>query len=346
MNSLQGYFQDASVKGSLSLDRCTFLVMSPSLSLWQKDDQEREINRKRISEMAKLTEKLLKDTLDEDFPQGKPSELFMHHYRISGVDIQFGAVMPKRKKVTDEFLIQQFGSMEDKEKGYMFDYSPNSYAFRVEYNPNETSLECITPLLQYFSVFGIGASSVRIARLDIAIDYDKQINPALCLCSNMRKSFIAIGSTGLETVYFGSRSSKNYIRLYNKAVEILEKDNIDLGHPRWRFELESKDSFTLDSCPDHGKVLERFSFYNGGLISDDWKLELIRAFAKDHGLKAALSIMPSRSAKRYKKLLDEFDQNTSIETPSVVYYREFPLKMKILRCQILTALGHKITEVA
>lgn len=340
MSSLQRFIRDTSVRGSLSIDRVTFLVFSPLLSLW---GEEGDYNRVRVERMKNLTLKLLKDDLDPDFPQGTPSELFHHHFRTArGVDVQFGPVLPKRKKVTDEAYIMAFGTDSDKEKGYAFSYSPNEYGFRVEYNPNESDLSSISNLLQYFASSGISASLVRIARLDIAVDYECDLNPALSICSNMRKSFIACGSTGIETVYFGSRASKNYVRIYNKAVELREKHNIDINSPRWRFELESKDSFQLDQVPDFSKVLGRFSFYSGGIVSDDWKLNLLLSYAKDNGLKAALSFLPLATAKRYKKLLDEFDQNGSIEPPVEAYYRDFPACFSLLRCQILTALGHKL----
>lgn len=332
------------VTGALSIDRCTFLVFSPSLSLWDCEESEKEINKGRIQKMKEMVFRALGQNLDSDFPQGGPSELFLHHFRTTaGVDIQFGAFMPVRKKVTDAKMIEMFGSHEDKENGYMFRYSPNAYSFRVEYNPNDCDLASVKPLLQYFSSSGVGQSLVRIARLDLAFDYKAKIDPSLCLCQGMRKSFLACGASGLETVYFGSRASKNYVRIYNKAVEMLEKDNIDLGYDFWRVELESKDSFFLDDPPDHGKVLQRLNFYNGALGSDDWKFEFFRAYAKDYGMKAALAKMPNETARRFRKLLNEFDLNHNLEHPGIIYYRDFPLKMKILRMNILNALGHRIT---
>lgn len=347
MDSLQR-FQNSVISGALSLDRVTFLVFSPSLSLWDSDVNERELNQKRIKRMSDLIERSLKDFLSDDFPQGKPSELFCHHYRTSsGVDIQFGSVMPIRRKITDLDYISAFGSADDKEKGSMYQYTASNYCFRVEYNPNETGLDEVFPALHYFSSSGnLTASCVRIARLDIAIDYKASLDPALCYCDKMRKSFLAIGNEGIETVYFGSRSSRNYIRLYNKQKEILERDHIEIGHPLWRFELESKDPFTLDQTPDHGKVMQRFSFYNGGLSSDDWKLNLLYQYAKVYGIKAAFSLLPSATSKRYRKLFDEFDRNPGIESPYEVYCREFLFKFKCLRVQILSALGFKIEGVA
>ena len=342
MSSLTGFLDDTSVKGRLSLDRCTFLIYSPRLSLWGADGVKHESG---VDMMARLTERLLKDNFDPDFPQGIPSELFRRHYRTSdGVDIQFGPVMPKRKKITDEAFVMAFGSEDEKEQGFCYRFSPNDYGFRVEYNPNDTGLSSVTPLLQYFSSSGITASLVRIARLDLAVDYAIDINPALALCDRMRKSFIACGSSGIETVYFGSRASQYYIRLYNKAVELREKQNQDITGPLWRFELESKKSFPLDRVPDFGGVLQRFSFYSGGVSSGDWKLDLLLAYAKDNGLKAALSFLPSATAKRYRKYLEEFDRGQSIEPPYISYCRDFQSRFSVLRMQILSALGHNFFD--
>ena len=80
----------AAVCGSLSIDRVTFLILTPSLSLWTDSEDEYQSNRKRLEEMCKFVTTVLKDELDEDFPQGTSTPLFRHHYRtIDDVDIQF-----------------------------------------------------------------------------------------------------------------------------------------------------------------------------------------------------------------------------------------------------------------
>lgn len=338
MNSLSGFLGGGPIKGSLSLDRCTFLVFSPGLSLWGEDS---EISNRNIDKMSKLIYKLIGDKLDSDFPQGIPSELFKKHFRTaSGIDIQFGPVMPRRKKIKDQDYIFSFGTVVDRENGYMFKSFPNDYAFRVEFNPNESDLQEISFLLKNIRYSGVTASQVRLARLDIAIDYACDINPALAICDRLRKSFIACGSFGIETVYFGSRASKFFIRLYNKAVELREKHNIYHDSPLWRFELESKESFSLDSQPDFSGILRRFSFYSGAIRSDDWKLNLLLAYAKDNGLKSALSFLPSATQKRYRKLLADYDSLSGVESPFSAYERDFPFAFKRLRVQILSALGY------
>lgn len=335
-------FSSSSCSGILSIDRCTFLVYSPRLSLWGKDSEH---NERYVKRMAYLTETLLKHELDPDFCNGVSSELFKKHYRTSaGVDIQFGAFMPRRKKLDSLLYVQSFGSQEqDEDASFVFCYLPNEYAFRVEYNPNNSDLSSVLPLLQNFAGSRITSSEVRIARLDIAIDYSADVNPALAMCDRMRKSFIASGPSGIETIYFGSRSSQYYIRLYNKALELREKQHIDSPGPLWRFELESKKSFSLSDLPDFGKVLQRFSFFSAGVRSGDWKLDLILAYAKENGLKSALAFLPPATKKRYSKYLSDYDR-TFIEPPADVYFRDFPFRWKALKFQILSALGHNFFD--
>lgn len=347
-------FSPASIPGKLSLDRCTFLLYSPRLSLWSADNAEYRENERRIERMATLTENVLKNELDPDFPQGHPSQLFLKHYRTTDeVDIQFGAVMPKRKKITDEDAIQMFGTPEEKEQGFKWEYSPNNFAFRVEYNPNNTNLDAVSPLLKNFSHYSSALDLIRIARLDIAIDFQASLVPELVLCQGMRKSFTASGDHGLETIYFGSRQSKNWIRLYDKRQERKDKAGIDIGYNLWRLELESKESFYLSDVPDHGKVFQRLTFYDGAVsmqktdengipTGNGWILDLIRSQAMQYGLKNVLGKMPRKTAYRYGKLFKSLVDRQGVETPSDIYYREFPYQMKRLRCEILTACGYHV----
>lgn len=334
----------AQVKGKLSLDRVTFLLFSPRLSAWSKEKQEIRECERRIQKMAEMVSNLLEPVLDADFPQGYPSELFLHHFRTTdGIDIQFGAVMPKRKKVTDSDIILKYGSAEDKEKGYMFDYSPNTYAFRVEFNPNNSSLDSVKPILEVFKHYQSDASSlVRLARLDIAIDYDTDIYPGLVMCHGMRKGFLAYGQKGIESVYWGSRQSKYMFRLYDKRQEQLDKENVDLGFSRWRLELESKDSFFLTGeKPNFEKVFDRVSFSDGATSSGDWQIDLVRRLAVQDGLDSVLREMPKNTAYRYRKFFRDSSYR-HLEKPSAVFNREFELCFNRLRSSILSAMGYKV----
>ena len=67
---MQGFYDPAKVKGSLSIDRCTFLILSPSLSLWTEDKSEYEVNKYRIGKMMTLVKKVLKMSLTRIFHRG------------------------------------------------------------------------------------------------------------------------------------------------------------------------------------------------------------------------------------------------------------------------------------
>ena len=340
-SALLKWASGSSVKGSLSLDRVTMLLYSPSLSLWS--DSDACANDLEVKSAARSFSRILNPVLDPDFPQGVASELFAYHFRTSaGVDIQFGTKMPKRKKVTDEMLVAAFGTDEDKENGFMYQYGPNNYAFRVEWNPNKCSLGELSSVLDAFRLHQI-AERVRIARLDIAIDFPAAIVPALVLVHGMRKSFSASGANGIESLYFGTRQSKNYVRLYNKRQEILDNEKRDIGHDLWRLELESKEAFFLNAPPDHRKVFERISFYDGGVSSGDWLIDLIRQQALQYGLQNVLRTMPKQTQIRYRRLFKEFPLQ-DIESPSFIYAREFPAAFAKLRVEILRTLGFDLID--
>ena len=332
----------SSIDGSLSIDRLTLLFYTPKLSLWNNGCD----NRYYISKMCALVEKIFHSDLDPDFPQGSQTDLFDRHYRtISGFDIQFGTKMPKRKKITDSHYLLAFGTIEDRTNGFAFQVLPNEYALRIEFNPNKSDhFTVLSPLFSFFSDT-VPASSIRVGRIDIAIDYPADINPSMVLCDGVRKSFTATGQNGLETVYFGTRSSSSYYRLYNKRQEILDNDGVDLGHPLWRLELESKDSFFLTDNPDHLKQFQRFKFFEPSVRSGDWLIDLIQQQASINGLQNILRSMPSATQKRYRKIFKDFHfQN--VESPSFIYARDFPTAWMKLRADILFALGYDLVEVA
>lgn len=330
----------AEVKGNLSFDKLTILVFSPSLSFWGSDSKDRSLNERRINKMFTAIENNL--DLDPDFSNGVRSDLFLHHFRtVDGIDIQFGSVMPRRKKITDEVFLAAFGSSDDVENGFMYRYLPNEYAFRLEFNPNSTSLDSLFPVLNALRKNSSSLSSelIRVARIDIAVDYDTSLLPGLVLCQGMRKGFCAYGSSGIESLYFGSRHSKFMFRLYNKRQEIFEKDGVDLGFDRWRLELESKESFFLaGSLPDFRKVFNRVSFVDGAESSSDWILDLIRQKAVSDGLESVLKMMPKSTAIRYRRFFR--DQNSRrIEPPVSTFDREFDSKFQNLRFKILRSFG-------
>lgn len=327
------------IKGTLSIDRVSFLVFSPSFCLYQENEAEARKNEANIKYMNQAILNLLK--LDDDFPQGQATRLFAHHYRTKkAVDLQLGSKLPITKKLSDEYLIYAYGSSDvHNSKKYIHECS--YYGIRVEYNPNNSNLDEIKPFLSYCHRQN---SPVRISRLDIAIDYPVKLKPEFVLCSGVRKSFLALGNEGIETVYFGSRNSKNYFRIYNKAKELKEVHNQEIQGDLWRIELENKESFLLsEDTPNYTKVFEKILLLDGGSSTGDWLLDLIKLNAINFGLTSVLNSMPSTTKKRYKKLLSEKLNCVDIEHPSQVCEREFYNCFNKIKIDIFNSL--KSSEV-
>ncbi|HDK4530551.1 TPA: hypothetical protein PSL13_002842, partial [Staphylococcus aureus] len=93
--------------------------------------------------------------------------------------------------------------------------------FRMEFNPNSINdlekkwlLENILPLLD----------DKGLSRLDIAFDCDFDLSKYTYIQeSPTKRTEIKSRSGDLETLYLGTRTSEQMIRIYNKSVEIKEK---------------------------------------------------------------------------------------------------------------------------
>lgn len=320
--------------GQSSIDRLTLLFKTPHLSLWTG------LNNYSCQALARYIETKFPDMIC----YSSSTELFAYHYRLeSGYDIQFGPRFPKTTKFpTDLELSLAFGSSD---RGFIV---PQTYGLRIEFNPNKVT-ESFSVLSPLFNDLGFSssqsASDVRISRIDVAIDYPFQINPALTSCSRSKKSFTAIGPTGLESLYYGSRSSASYFRIYNKALEIFEQTGELLDHPLWRVELESKQPFSLVENPDLYKIFQRLTFYYGGKSTGDWQTDLILQQASEFGLKAVLNLMPYNTRDRWKEKLKQFELST-IEHPADIYFRDFPPKWFKLRSYILLGLGFDLVTAS
>lgn len=326
------------ISGTLSIDRVSFLVFSPSFCLYQENEAEARRNRDNVKFMNQAILNLLK--LDDEFLQGQSTRLFLHHYRTrNGVDLQLGSKLPITKKLKDEFLIDTYGTT-DVHNTQKYIHECSYYGIRVEYNPNNCNLDEIKPFLSYCNR---SKSPVRISRIDIAIDYPTQIKPEFVLCSGMRKSFLALGNEGIETAYFGSRNSKNYFRIYNKRKELQENQGIEIESDLWRIELENKESFLISKeTPNFTKVFEKIILLDGGTSTGDWLLDLIKLNAINYGLTSVLNSMPSRTKMRYRKILSQKLNCINIEHPSIVCGREFSQKFNKIKLDIFNSLKSEV----
>lgn len=328
------------ISGTLSIDRVSFLIFSPSFCLYQENEAEARINRDNVKFMNKAILNLLK--LDDEFPQGQSTRLFLHHYRTKqGVDLQLGSKLPITKKLKDEFLIDTYGTT-DVHNSQKYIHECSYYGIRIEYNPNNCNLDEVKPFLSYCNR---SKSPVRISRIDIAIDYPVKLKPEFILCSGMRKSFLALGNEGIETAYFGSRNSKNYFRIYNKRKELQENQGIEIESDLWRIELENKESFLIsENTPNYRKVFEKIILLDGGSSTGDWLLDLIKLNAINYGLTSVLNSMPSATKKRYRKILSQKLNCVGVEHPSQVCDREFKNCFNKIKLDIFNSLKSEVVN--
>jgi hypothetical protein len=104
-----------------------------------------------------------------------------------------------------------------------------------------------------------------------------------------------------------------------------------------------KNRFYLNEpVPDHGKVFQRFSFYDGAVSSGDWLIDMIRSQAMIYGLQNVLRRMPKNTATRYRKAFKEQVFTQNVESPDYIYARDFPKVFGNLRRDILTSCGFEI----
>lgn len=200
---------------------------------------------------------------------------------------------------------------------------PTTYGFRIEFNPNKINWAVfkvfLGKIIGYFPSVEL-KDMIKFNRLDIAIDYPMDVNPNLVTVSGSRKGFVASGSRGIESVYFGHRSSDYFMRIYNKKLELKQKQKtIYEGEHLWRFELEMKKDFHIEQSLDFiyqyfdklqvykaDSTLKDFE-YSSSCKTGDWVLDLILYKSNSEGfsLNTVLKEIPERTRVRYKKILKQ-----------------------------------------
>lgn len=360
-----------------SVDRLTLLLKVPKLCLSIENLPEKELamRKEAVKQFHSLMLQKFSYLLNPDVNQGERTELYQKHYRLkNGSDLQISPRFPVRVRITDEGYIECFGTELDSERGYIDEYYDPAFSVRLEYNPMKNDIREISPLLIYlqklvdlpFSEF------IKVSRLDVAVDYPCEVNPTLINARGLRKGFLAYGSEGIESIYFGSRQSAYYFRIYDKKKELIHSNKLaisryarlkqeydflkrqgdttikepsmpeilNLPEHLWRVEMEYKEPFFLGVFPE--KIyhqLDRLSFYFGGKKTGDWKLDLILFVASQFQIKGVLSMLPVNTRTRYyEKLLSYLD--LSIDKPSDIYNRQFPGVWKIETEKILYAFGY------
>lgn len=121
--------------------------------------------------------------------------------------------------------------------------------FRMEFNPSKITSEQMVWLKD--NVISL-LEQVGFTRLDFAFDCDSDLSEFTFEFKNSLKSQIIRGRNGkTETMYFGSRTSNAFYRVYDKKLELQEKQKITVGDSvLWRFEMELKNADFIDNIID------------------------------------------------------------------------------------------------
>ncbi|HJO93414.1 MAG TPA: replication initiation factor domain-containing protein [Victivallales bacterium] len=318
-----------------SIDRITFLILSDIM----KEANNRKNPDSYIDNfLSKLDMTLLKLGLIE--VKYMNSDNYKVHYKLKGeIDLQLIPKFGVKERVTDKEVLEVIGSEEDRQNGYIDFIRPSNYPIRIDYNPNKGDLSQIEKLLKFFNDDKINFEEmIKITRVDVAIDYPEDINLALINCEGMRKSFLAIGCNGIESVYFGTQKSKYYFRIYNKKLELLQKQKLDYkGEHLYRVELQNREGFLLSEAKTiMTNIFSKLQFFEFPFNTGNPDLDFFVYYAKDFGLKSALSKYEKSKKSRLKQALSKFEF-TPLDHPSVIFEKQFPqvwsdfiIKLKIL----------------
>lgn len=340
------------LENRFSIDRLSLLVYSPGFSIHDADENYEDAAGTKTRAKIDAFRNFLSDLIARAKSKGVESEqitgsietqLYMYHYRIHDIDIQFCTKMPKTSRCSDDEMIEVWGDDRDKARGYMFEFYSNDYNIRIEYNPNKADISLLSKVLffvnEYFYKNHRTAEFIKISRVDFAFDYPLPLNPALIHFKLSRKYNVHGGKDGIETVYYGAQKSTFNLVVYDKKKEYAEKDNVLYpGSCLWRIELRCHHSWYIQDLPGIGQTLRRIEIFSGGLSSGDWCFDLILRDAMHWGIRNSLSMIPDRTKARYLKLFREFNAN-QIEHPGDLYLKNFRSVWDLERDKILKAFG-------
>lgn len=179
--------------------------------------------------------------------------------------------------------------------------------FRMEFNPSKITLEQ-SEWLKSKIIYLL--DNVGITRLDLAFDCDFDLSLFNFEYKNALKSSEFKDRTGkIETMYFGSRNSDIYYRIYNKKIELKEKQGVIIDDPiLWRYEIEMKNADTIDALIatefpmfDDKRIIQ----YDVDSLSAEENLMVTGLLAKPH----LMGDLSKYARTKYRKLLKSLDGN-------------------------------------
>lgn len=178
---------------------------------------------------------------------------------------------------------------------------------RLDFNPNKANMEQIEDILSRLKY-------PHLTRLDIAVDYfGIDLSKVEWISKKRRKRNIWKDENGiLETLYIGAPSSEKRFRIYNKALERLEKG--EERDPRavnghWRVEVQKRykeSDNILDPkeyfLPDLFDIRPYSSNLDLSFIKDVKERIMITGILADNSL---LNELHRNTRPKYKKLIQE-----------------------------------------
>lgn len=212
---------------------------------------------------------------------------------------------------------------------------------RLEFNPNKADL---SRLKIFFSALsGQAFESTRISRIDIAVDYAIYIDPSGWSNPAVNVDTVYNFNHRPVTRYFGSPKSDLQIRVYNKAKELADKNDLSLPCPFWRVECQLLKINKNDIDLNDWKVFSRFSPFGKLTYNDLFNFDcagqgaystFVR-LARLVGVDEALSDYDYRTRKVYRGRLQNDCPDVKFNLPGVIYKNCFPVVylnfLKLLR---------------
>jgi len=179
--------------------------------------------------------------------------------------------------------------------------------FRMEFNPSKITFEQSQWLKDKIIYL---LDDVGVTRLDLAFDCDFDLSLFSFEFKNALKSSEHKDRTGkIETMYFGSRNSDIYYRIYNKKLELKEKQDVIIEDPIfWRYEIEMKNTSAIEKIIESGFSIfddKRIIQYDVDSLSTEQNLMVTGLLAKPH----LMGDLSKYARTKYRKLLKSLDGN-------------------------------------
>lgn len=154
---------------------------------------------------------------------------------------------------------------------------------RIDFNPNHSMN---TPEGKWLKNILQKLPNKHITRLDIAIDifnYPEIYNYDFYVFGTSKKNYFN-RQRKLETTYWGTRSSQQQIRLYNKKTEQKKKGNTVNFQSWWRLEFQFRGNKTTNYYEIINKMLDNFitTDYTNPNLTDNEQNKLLRMTIDDN----------------------------------------------------------------